>query len=81
MILLLLSIGGIMNNGFEQIYVLKNGSNLMVSEVFETYSYKLGMVNGRFSFATTVGLFSSTVGLFADHANGTAKLLGEDGIF
>lgn len=81
-ILLLLSIGNIMNNGFEQIFVLQNASNLQVSEVFETYTYKLGIVNGRFSFATTVGLFSSTVGfVLLLIANAGAKLAGEDGIF
>lgn len=81
-ILLLLSIGSIMSNGFEQIYMLQNSSNLQVSEVFETYTYKLGMVNGRFSFATTVGLFSSVVGfVLLMIANWTAKLMGEDGIF
>lgn len=81
-ILLLLSIGSIMNNGFEQIYMLQNSSNLQVSEVFETYTYKLGMVNGRFSFATTVGLFSSVVGfVLLMISNWAAKLMGEDGIF
>ena len=43
---------------------------------------RLGIINGRFSFATTVGLFSSVVGFtllfLADRA---AKLMGEDGIF
>jgi len=81
-ILLLLSIGNIMNNGFEQIYILQNSSNLQVSEVFETYTYKLGMVNGRLSFATTVGLFSSVVGfILLMIANWIAKLMGEEGIF
>ena len=81
-ILLLLSVGNIMNNGFEQIYVLQNGSNLHVSQVFETYTYTLGLVNGRFSFATTVGLFSSSVGLLLLLcANFIAKLCGEEGIF
>lgn len=81
-ILLLLNIGNLMTNGFEQIYMLQNGSNMAVSEVFETYSYRLGIVNGRFSFATTVGLFSSVVGftlLFL--ADRIAKALGEEGIF
>lgn len=81
-ILLLLNIGSLMTNGFEQIYMLQNGSNMAVSEVFETYSYRLGIINGRFSFATTVGLFSSVVGftlLFI--ANQVAKRLGEDGVF
>ena len=81
-ILLLLAIGGLMGNGFEQIYMLQNSSNLQVSEVFETYTYKLGIVNGRFSFATTVGLFSSVVGfVLLMLANYGAKLAGEDGIF
>jgi putative aldouronate transport system permease protein len=81
-ILLLLSIGNIMNNGFEQIFILQNGSNLAVSEVFETYTYRLGIINGRFSFATTVGLFGSVVGfLLLLIANSIAKLMGEGGIF
>ncbi len=81
-ILLLLTIGSLMANGFEQIYMLQNGSNLAVSEVFETYTYRMGIVNGRFSFATTVGLFSSVVGFaLLLLANKAAKLLGEDGIF
>ena len=81
-ILLLLNIGYIMNNGFEQIFILQNGSNIRLSEVFETYTYRLGIVNGRFSFAITVGLFSSVVGFtLLMMANGIAKLIGEKGIF
>ena len=81
-ILLLLSIGNIMNNGFEQIFILQNGSNIAVSEVFETYTYRFGIVNGRFSFAITVGLFSSIVGFtLLLIANSIAKLMGEKGIF
>jgi putative aldouronate transport system permease protein len=81
-ILLLLSIGNIMNNGFEQIFILQNGSNLAVSEVFETYTYRLGIINGRFSFAITVGLFGSVVGFgLLMISNAIAKLMGEGGIF
>lgn len=81
-ILLLLSVGNLLNNGFEQIYVLQNGSNLAVSEVFETYTYKMGMINGRFSFATSIGLFSSVVGFtLLALANLGAKAMGEDGLF
>lgn len=81
-IMLLLNIGNILNNGFEQVYILQNNSNIAVSEVFETYTYKLGIVNGRFSFATTVGLFNSVVGfILLVIGNGIAKLIGEEGIF
>lgn len=81
-ILLLLTIGSLMGNGFEQIFMFQNPANLHISEVFETYTFRLGLVNGRFSFAATVGMFSSVVGfILLITANTTAKLLGEKGIF
>jgi putative aldouronate transport system permease protein len=79
---LILRMGGIMSNGFEQIFVLQNSQNLGVSEVFETWVYRLGLLGGRFSFATTVGFFTSIVAMiFLISANLLAKKLGEEGIF
>lgn len=81
-ILLVLRIGQIMGNGFEQIFVLQNSQNLGVSEVFETYTYRVGILGGRFSFATTVGLFTSAIGMiFLVSSNKIAKMLGEEGIW
>lgn len=60
-VMLILSVGGLMNNGFEQIYLFQNGLNLSVSEVFETYTYRIGIVGGRYSYSTAVGLFQSVV--------------------
>lgn len=81
-ILLILRLGQVMNNGFEQIFVLQNPMNLDVSEVFETYAYRVGILGGRFSFGTTVGLFTSVIGLlFLLAGNRIAKLLKEDGIW
>lgn len=80
--MLILRLGSIMNNGFEQIFILQNSMNLSVSEVFETYTYRLGMLDGRYSFATTVGLFTSVIGvIFLLSSNYIAKKLGEDGIW
>jgi len=61
-VLLILRLGAIMNNGFEQIFLLQNDLNLMVSEVFETYTYRVGLLEGRFSFAAAVGIFNSVIG-------------------
>ncbi|CAM4496561.1 putative aldouronate transport system permease protein [Paenibacillus endophyticus] len=81
-ILLILRLGHIMNNGFEQIFVLQNPMNLGVSEVFETYAYRVGILGGRFSFGATVGLFTSVIGLiFLLVSNRIAKLMKEDGIW
>lgn len=60
-IMLILAVGGLMNNGFEQIYLFQNGLNLSVSEVFETYTYRIGIVGGRYSYSTAVELFKSIV--------------------
>jgi putative aldouronate transport system permease protein len=56
--------------------------NLSVSEVFETYVYRVGLIGGRFSFGTTVGLFTSVIGLiFLLASNQIAKWMKEDGIW
>jgi putative aldouronate transport system permease protein len=81
-VLLILRLGQIMGNGFEQIFVLQNPMNLEVSEVFETYAYRVGILGGRFSFGTTVGLFTSVIGLiFLLASNRFAKWMKEDGIW
>lgn len=81
-IIALLRIGHIMHNGFEQIFVLQNRSNLNVSEVFETYTYKIGILTGRFSLGTTVGLFTSVIGMvLLVISDRLAKASGEKGLF
>lgn len=81
-IMLILRLGSIMNNGFEQIFILQNSKNLGVSEVFETYTYRLGLLGGRYSFATTVGLFTSVIGIiFLLASNKIANKMGEEGIW
>jgi putative aldouronate transport system permease protein len=81
-ILLVLRIGQILNNGFEQIYIFQNSNNKTVSEVFETYTYSVGLLSGRFSFATTVGLFNSLIGMILLYlAHLFSKKIGEDGIW
>ncbi len=81
-IMFILQMGRIMSNGFEQVYILQNTRNLSVSDVFETYTYRVGMVGGRYSFATTVGLFTSVVSIiFLLASNKLANALGEEGIW
>ena len=62
--------------------MLQNGTNVNISEVFETYTYKRGVVDGRYSFSTALGLFNSLVGfVLIFTSDRLAKLVGEDGIF
>ena len=81
-LMLILRMGSIMSNGFEQIFTLQNTQNLSVSEVFETYTYRVGLLGGRFSFATTVGLFASVISMiFLLTTNFISKKMGEETIF
>lgn len=60
-ILLIMSIGQIMNVGFEKVYLMQNPPNLQASETIATYVYKIGLFGGQYSFSTAVGLFNSTI--------------------
>lgn len=78
LIFLILAVGNLLNAGFEDILVL--GSNPLlreVSDVIDTYVYRIGILNSRYSYATAVGLFKAiiNVGLLI-MANAIARRLG-----
>lgn len=60
--MLIMRMGTILNNGLEQTLLFQNSMNIDVSEVLETYSYSVGLKQGRFAFGTAIGLFQSVVG-------------------
>jgi putative aldouronate transport system permease protein len=62
--LLILSIGNILNVGFEKIILLYNPATYEVADVISTYVYRKGLVDSQFSFGAAVGLFNSALNLF-----------------
>jgi putative aldouronate transport system permease protein len=81
-IMFILRLGNFIDVGFEHIFLLQNPLNLQVSDVFETYVYRIGLVQGDFSYSTAVGLFKSVVGLvMIVAANTIAKRFGEEGVY
>lgn len=62
-VMLLLAVSGLLSSNFDQIYVLQNPLNLSRSEVLDTYIYKVGISQMRYSFTTAVGLFKSVVAM------------------
>jgi putative aldouronate transport system permease protein len=77
-IFLILQIGSILNAGFEDILLLASNPTLRdVSDVIDTYAYRIGIKNLRYSYATAVGLFKAviSVGLLTI-ANYIARRLG-----
>jgi putative aldouronate transport system permease protein len=60
--LLILSIAGILDAGFDQIFMLYNGAVLGVADIIDTYVYRVGLLEAKFDVATAVGLFKGVVG-------------------
>ena len=61
-ILLIFRVGDVMNAGFDQLFIMQNPMVISVSEIIETYVYKIGMEGRSFSEATAAGLFQSLIG-------------------
>jgi putative aldouronate transport system permease protein len=81
-ILLILRLGNFLDLGFEQIFLMVNSLNREVGEVFDTYVYRVGLVQGQFSYSAAVGLFKAAVGLvLVLGANWLAKKFGEEGLY
>lgn len=80
--LFLLRLGHVLDVGFEQIFVLYNSLVYDVADVIETYVYRTGIQQAKFSFTTAVGLFKAVIGLIlVTLANKGAKKLGQEGIW
>lgn len=62
-VLLILSLGNLFTLGFEKVLMLQNPLNLEASEVISTYTYKAGLVEGRYSYTTAIGLFNTSLNL------------------
>jgi len=78
-ILLIFRVGELMNAGFDQIFAIQNSLVISVTEIIDTYVYKLGMESRKFSEATAAGLFKSIIGLaLVLTTNYTAKKLDPD---
>ncbi|GGF62158.1 sugar ABC transporter permease [Paenibacillus albidus] len=64
-VFLILAVGNLLSAGFEDILLI--GSNPVlrdVSDVIDTYVYRIGIQNNRYSYATAAGLFKSLIGVF-----------------
>ena len=61
LVLLLLSIANLLNNGMEQYYVFQNAFNKEYIQVLDLYVYNIGMTGNSLSMATAVGMLKSVI--------------------
>jgi len=62
-LMLTLSLGNVLNAGFDQVFNLYNPSVYSTGDILDTYVFRIGLGNGQFGVATAVGLFKSVISL------------------
>lgn len=81
-ILFILSVGNLINANFDQLFLMKNSMTQDQANVLSIYSYEMGLVLGRYSYGTAVGLFQSIVGfLLMLGANYSSRKLMKESLF
>ncbi|SDO49701.1 putative aldouronate transport system permease protein [Paenibacillus sp. yr247] len=59
----ILNVGFIMNAGLDQVLNFTNDSVNSKIDIIDTYVYRVGLINGQYSFATAANLFKSAIGV------------------
>ena len=58
----ILSLGGILDAGFDQVFNLYNPAVYEVADIIDTYVYREGIGNYRYSYSTAITLFKTAIG-------------------
>jgi len=81
-IMLILRIGNLLNVGFEQNMVLVNPFVRDVGEILDTYVWRTGLREGRFSYAAAAGLFKTIIAaVLLNTADKVSKKFNQQGLF
>jgi len=60
-LLIVLSLGNVLNAGFDQVFNLYNPQVYESGDIIDTFVYRIGLIDAQFGVATAVGLFKSVV--------------------
>lgn len=81
-IMFVMNIGNLINAGFDQIYNLYNPGVYKVADVLDTYVYRRGLIDMRYSFSVAAGLFKNLVAFaLVVLANQVTRWLGGSAIW
>lgn len=81
-ILLILNFGSMMNGGFDQVFNLYNPMVYESGDIIDTYVYRIGLTQGKYSVATAIGLFLNVINfVLLIIVNHTSKRLSGQGIY
>ena len=84
MVMFILNVVHLLSLGFEKVLLMYTPSNSKVSDIIDTYVYRMGFQSSanQYSYATAIGLFSGIIGLIlASSSNFLSKKLTGDSIY
>ncbi|MBP1993743.1 ABC transporter permease [Paenibacillus eucommiae] len=62
--LAVLSLGNVLNAGFEQVFILYSPQVYQSGDIIDTLVYRIGFMDAQYSVSTAVGLFKSVISFF-----------------
>ncbi len=78
----ILNIGKVLEIGFEKVFLLYNPVTYETADIISTYVYRVGLVQGNYSYATAIGLFLGVVSfIFLFTANYLARKAGQESLW
>ena len=81
-VMLILRLGNVMTIGFEKVLLLYNPLTYVTADVISTFTYRTGMLDRNFGFASAVDLFNSAINcVLLYFANYMSKKVVGDSIF
>lgn len=81
-ILLIMSMGGIFSNDFQKILLMYSPATYSTADVISTYTYRYGIENANYSYASAVGLMLSIISIvFVTGANFISKKTTESALW
>ncbi|MCR4577833.1 MAG: ABC transporter permease subunit [Clostridiales bacterium] len=81
-IMLILSLGGILDAGFDQLLNLYSSAVYETGDIIDTYVYRVGLVDWNYKLSTAIGLFKNIIGfVLVAGSNAVAKAISGNGIW
>ena len=80
-LMLILRMGSMLDTGYDHLILMANSMNRKVSQTLDVFVYQQGIQQGRFSYASAIGLMKSVVSVtLVLISNKIAHLMGEQGL-
>ena len=81
-IMLILSLGGILDAGFDQLLNLYSSAVYETGDIIDTYVYRVGLVDWNYKLSTAIGLFKNIIGfVLVAGSNAVAMAISGNGIW